>query len=401
MRWLGIGLVACLPLAAGGGEKPGRGRVLEPLVRVLGASKDVGVQRDILRGMSEGLAGRRSAAMPAGWPAVYRTLAASQDVEVRDLATTLAVLFGDPQALAVLRKLAGDPKADTARRSRAAQTLVEKRARGTVQLLRDLLKEPALRGTALRGLGAFEDSSIPGVILRHYPTLKAEEKADAVAALASRPAFAKALVAAMEKKTVPAADVSPYVVRQMVALGDVKLTQRLGKVWGSIRPAAADRGVLLAKYRKVASAAELKKANRSHGRALFARHCATCHTLFGEGSKIAPDLTGSQRANPEYVLTKVLDPNAVVARDYQMTRVTTRRGRVVTGVIKDETEKTVGVQTPTELVRLPKSDIEAREQTGLSLMPEGILQTLKDQEVRDLLAYLAGSAQVELPGGKK
>src|SRR5262245_57300785 len=123
MRWLGVGLLACLPLGAA--EK---GKVLEPLVRVLAATDDVEVQRAVLRGMSEGLAGRRSARMPAGWPALYRALSASKDAEVRERATALAVLFGDPQALAVLRGVACDPKAGADRRTRAVQTLVEKRA---------------------------------------------------------------------------------------------------------------------------------------------------------------------------------------------------------------------------------------------------------------------------------
>src|SRR5262249_59160372 len=131
MRWLAVGLAGFLGLVqAGGAEK---GRSLAPLVRVLAQSRDVEVQRDVLRGLSEGLAGRRSAAMPPGWPAVYRELSSSKDAEVRELATGLAVLFGDPQALAVLRGVAGDRKAGSSWRTRAVQTLVEKRAPRTVE----------------------------------------------------------------------------------------------------------------------------------------------------------------------------------------------------------------------------------------------------------------------------
>ena len=121
------------------------------------------------------------------------------------------------------------------------------------------------------------------------------------------------------------------------------------------------------------------------------------HTLFGEGAKIGPDLTGSHGTNPEYVLSKVLDPNAVVARDYHVTLVTTKRGRSVTGLVKEEDDKTLSLQTPNELIRITKSDIEDRKTSPASLMPEGLLAMLGEDEVRDLFAYLAGANQVPLP----
>ena len=73
---------------------------LPPLVKLLAAVDDPAVQADVLRGMHEALHGRRDVAMPEGWPAVWRKLAKSPSAEVRDKATLLAVLFGDPEALA-------------------------------------------------------------------------------------------------------------------------------------------------------------------------------------------------------------------------------------------------------------------------------------------------------------
>src|SRR5437763_12915680 len=107
----------------GGGPAPGK---LESLVQVLTASDDVELQRDVLRGMHQALQGRREVKAPAGWSAVYRKLSASKDAEVREKALVLSVLFGDPLALAALRKTAGDPKAPVDARRTALQTLVEK-----------------------------------------------------------------------------------------------------------------------------------------------------------------------------------------------------------------------------------------------------------------------------------
>ena len=157
---------------------------------------------------------------------------------------------------------------------------------------------------------------------------------------------------------------------------------------------------MLARYLALTPPDALKKADRSHGRALFAHTCAKCHTLFDDGGKIGPDLTGSQRIIPEYVLTKVLDPSAVVAKDYQMMIFTLNDGRVVNGLVKQQNGKVVTVQTQNELVRLAVADIDSRKQSAQSMMPEGQLAPMTDLEVRDLIAYLAGPDQAPLPIGE-
>ncbi|HWG43965.1 MAG TPA: c-type cytochrome [Gemmataceae bacterium] len=372
-------------------------RPLVSLARILADSNDAAVQLDVLRGMHEALQGRRNVAAPEGWSAVYRKLAESKNAEIREKVLQLSVLFGDPQALAALRKTAADPKADTTARRNALQTLIEKRPPDLLPLLRQLVTDRALRGSALRGLASYSDAATPALILEHYAGFTEAEKSDAIATLASRPAYALALLDAMEKGRVRRRDLSAFTVRQLLAFKDKKLSDRLTKVWGSIRPPSAEKATLLVKYKAMVPADALKKADRKHGRSLFARTCANCHTLFGEGGKIGPDLTGSQRANPEYLLSKLLDPSAVVARDYQMTVLTMKSGRTISGLVKEESDKTLTMQTQNEVVRLPKSDIEERQRSPQSMMPDGLLTPLRPAEVRDLIGYVSGNGQVPLP----
>jgi putative heme-binding domain-containing protein len=387
----GVCLLFVAPTQA---DKP---RPLDALAKVLADNDDVDVQKDVLRGMGEALAGRRNVTAPKGWSAVHKKLSASKDAEVRERVLALSVLFGDPQAMAALRKTAEDTKADAAARSRALQALVEKRAEGTPALLKKLLDDPKVVRPALRGLAAFAETDTPKLILERYGKLDAGAKSDALATLASRPAYALAMLDAVEKKRVSRTDVSAALARQVASLNDKKVSARLEAVWGSVRPASKDKEALLAKYRKLVSAKDLKKADRSAGRVLFEKTCANCHTLFGAGAKIGPELTGSQRANPEYVLRKVLDPHAEVPRDFQVTRLVLNSGRVIAGLIKMESDKVLVVQTPTEELRVPKSDVDTRERQRESLMPDNLLTPLKDQEVRELLAYLGGDGQVPLP----
>lgn len=402
MLWVGLLMLpACLAMGADHPIAPSTR--LEPLVHLLATADEPDIQRDVLRGMVEGLQGRRRVSAPRCWPEVSRRLGTSPSSEIREQVLLLSVVFGDPEAVTALRKTAANPRAEEAARRQALQTLIETRVNDLLPLLSDLLADPGMRRPALRALAIIQDPAIPSLILKRYGSWNDAEKADAVATLASRPESALALLEAMEREQVSRRDLSPFVVRQLLGFKNPTLTARLTKVWGTIRQPSQEKATLLPRYLGLVAPAALQKADRGRGRLVFARACASCHTLFDDGGKIGPELTGSQRANPEYILTKVLDPNAVVGRDYQMTVFTIVDGRTINGLIKEENDKTVTIQTQNEIIRLPKLDIEERRRSETSLMPEGLLSPWSDLEVRDLFAYLAGPGQVPLPaqpGGK-
>jgi putative membrane-bound dehydrogenase-like protein len=354
-------------------------------------------QRDILRGMQAALSGQRSLQMPARWEATYAKLANSSDPEVRERAMKLAVLFGDEKAIEVMRKTALDAAADKAARESALQALLSRQKPELIPVLQQLLDDPPLRQSAIRGLAAFNDSSTPDLLLKHYVAFSAREKEDAVQTLASRPGYASALLDALEKGQVPRADVSAVVARQILNLKDKQLEARLGKVWGQVRPASQERAALTARYKALLTPEKLQAADASKGRAVFAKTCATCHRLYDAGGDIGPALTGSQRANLDYILENVLDPNAVVANEYRVTVVRTTDGRFLNGIVKRETDKAITVQTANELVVVPKDDIEERRISNVSMMPEGLLDKLTADEVRELVKYLQTKEQVPLP----
>jgi putative membrane-bound dehydrogenase-like protein len=406
-RFAGLILKAKIPLirenvarrlaSQGGNAADSASWGLRSLLQLFGRVEDAAVQLDILHGIHEAFAGRRQVPRPNDWPAVYQKLSQSPSAEVRDQALLLAVLFDDPQAMASLRKLVTDGTGTAAARQNALQALIRKKSPDLVPLLQSLLTDRAVRDAALRGLASYGDESTPEAILRQYPSLNEEEKADAIHTLASRPAYAHALLDAIEQGKVARQDVSAFTVRQLQGLNDKKINDKLTKVWGVLRPASQEKAALTARYKALLTADYLAKGDRSQGRLIFARTCASCHVLFGEGGKIGPELTGSQRANLDYLLDNVLDPSAVVPYDYQVTLIQTKDGRLITGIIKQENEKVVTVQTQNEVLAVPKAEIDERTKSPISMMPEGLFAKMKDEEVRDLVAYLASPTQVPLP----
>jgi putative membrane-bound dehydrogenase-like protein len=370
---------------------------LASLLTVLTKADSEAIQLDILRGIREAYTGKKEVTAPPTWPAAFAKLRTSKSKEVVRNAEAVAVLFGDPAVIAELTKRVADRSVPLDDRRFALDLLVQKKPAGFAKVLQDLLADPALRGAAVRGLAGFPDDTTPAAILTHYPTFSPAEKADAVQTLASRPAWANALLNAVEKGTIPRADVSVTAARQILALNDKPTADRLEKVWGKITPVSKDRAALIKQWKGKLSPDAMKNADAANGRVLFVKHCAACHKLFGEGGDVGPDLTGSQRANLDYVLENVLDPSAVVPREFQVINFNLKDGRVVSGIILKETPDGLTVRTTNDTVVIAKADVESRKQTSQSIMPEGLLDAMKPEEVRDLVAYLASPQQVPLP----
>lgn len=370
---------------------------LDGLVQLLGQFDDPAFQVDLLTGMHQALEGRKNVKMPTGWKKVYPQLSRSKSADVQEKALVLALIFRDDQAIASLKKTAADPQQEVARRRQALSALISNGVDNLSPLLRELTGDRHLRGAAIRGLARYSDEQTPAVILSLYGKLSADEKQDAIHALASRPAYALALLDAVGREQIPARDISTFTARQLDQLGDERVSELLGDVWGRVRAASSDKRALIAKYTKMLSTAVIEQARSSHGRAVFKRTCAQCHTLYDDGGKIGPDITGSNRTNLYYVLENVLDPSAAVAKAYQMTTVVTEGGRVITGIVQRQPNQTITVQTPKERIIVPDEDIALLKPSPLSMMPEGLFDKLSLEEIRDLVGYLATRQQVPLP----
>lgn len=378
-------------------ELPRSERALGMIVSRLGgdaASASAEALDDLLAGMLEGLAGRRTVSLPAAWPAAYAKLSASSSESVRDQALRLALIFDDPTALRTLRAEAADKRLDERVRNRAIAALVAKKASDTGPLLASLVSDPVTRRAALRGLAEFNEPRTASVILGQYAAFDAAARQDALQTLAARPAWGGALLDALEAGQIDRQEVTSFTIRQLLSLRDPKLAARVTKLWGEVRSTPADKAKQIADHKKRLTPEVLARANRSAGRAVFEANCANCHRLFDAGGKIGPDLTGAQRFNLDYVLENIVDPSAAVSKDFQMHVLEMSSGRVVTGLIADESPVAVTVQTVNEKVVIPRDEIETRAISPLSIMPEGMLQKLTADQVRDLVGYLSSPAQV-------
>ena len=232
--------------------------------------------REVLDGVLEAVRGLKRAKMPESWPAVSRRLAERGDSEVRARLAALGLLFGDSSSESGLRSVVEDPSATPDARQFALRNLVDRRTAGLAPSLLRLLDDAALRGPAIRTLAAYSDPSTPRTLLDRYAALPPAERDDAIATMASRPAWAAALLDAIRAGTIPRRDVSTTVARQILAFGDPKLAAALERSWGD-PPTARDKAPLIAKYKAILTASDLPVADPDRGRASSAG-CAASAT---------------------------------------------------------------------------------------------------------------------------
>ncbi len=368
-------------------------RLLDALAAAL-ANPDLASRRALmLEETAVGLAEQRNLAVPAGWQRILPGLTGENDPALAQPARRIARLFGGGQELPAMRRDLVDANADRRLRSEALDALARARDPEALPAVLALLDEGPMRAAALRALSAYDSPGIPDAILARYPALTPEERRDALSSLSARVGWATKLLDAVAGGSVARGDLGAFVVRKIESLGDANLAARIGEVWGRVRATPEAKAKRIAELKALALEPGPAPPDRARGREVFSRTCEQCHTLFGVGGKVGPELTGSNRADLDYLLTNAVDPNAVVGKDYLATLAWLKDGRLVTGIQKSETSSSITLQTENETIVIAKEDIEESKLSDLSTMPEGLLDAMVPGEIRDLVGYLRGPTQ--------
>jgi putative heme-binding domain-containing protein len=259
-----------------------------------------------------------------------------------------------------------------------------------------------VRVAALEALQRFDREEVGTALLRLYPRLNGRLRSRACDVLLSRKRWARAFLGEIDRGRLPAGEVTPERLRQAVLHRDEVIDALVCKHWGTVRPPTPEEK--LAEMRRLNNDLRAARGDPATGWVLFRKLCAGCHRLFGEGTEVGPDLTHANRKDRDYLLAAIVDPGAVVRKEYVSYTVRTRDGRVVTGLIADEAPGRVTlVAGNNERTTIPRDRIEAVERSPVSLMPEDLLKGLRPQELRDLFSYLEGdqSPDAGRPPGKR
>ena len=305
----------------------------------------------------------------------------------------MGAVFGDANAKTSLYTIAVNAKLAPELRRDAALALLNVKEQGLSKSLTAWMSDPVLRSVALRAVAEIETPESVDGIIANYAKLDTNERRLAISTLSSRASYGLKMLQAMSSKTLPSTDLPADLVRQLQSLKNAEIDALLGSVWGTVRETAEDKAKMIEDYKTLVANADLPQPDVVLGRAIFAKTCQQCHVLYGIGSKIGPDLTGSNRSNLDYLLSNIVDPSAVMAKEYQPTMVLTDSGRAIVGLLRSENEKSITLQSSTEVIDVPLDEIEERKLSDKSMMPDDQLRKFSEQEVRSLFAYLVSKAQ--------
>lgn len=374
-------------------QVPNESESLTILVETLGTIDDPAIQASLLQGMISGLEGRRNVDSPKDWLSLSNKLGDSEDVLVRNLTNQLSQIFGDRSAMNKSLAVLKDKSATANERRQALRALLTLKNREASALLESLLDDPVMRLDAIRGYAAVENRAAPTILLGRYDQMLPEHQRAVIETLATRKRYALALATAIQKKKISPEEIPAHVARSLYT----SLGARFVNVYGPVKSIGGDREKQISQFKKLLSPAALANADASRGRAVYKKTCASCHLLYGDGGNVGPDLTGSNRANLDYILLNSVDPSYDVPDGYKMVTVLTTDGRLINGVVDEEDGTRLILKTAEQpRVVIAKEDVEERKISEKSIMPDGQLDQLKRQEVIDLIKYLRTTEQVEM-----
>ena len=360
--------------------------------RLLSAAKGESQTSAIVAGMEKGLEGRRMTEVP---PVLSQPLAAiweRPDATASSVALIrFAARLGNAEAIQKAFERVKDPRASQADRTLLVELLGQLARPEALPVLLDLVENDATRSlapAALGALGGYADAEIATRLLVRYPKLPANLRERVLSLLCSRTAWANRLLDAVVSKSFKPDELRTPQVLQIVQLNDSELNRRLEKVWGRVPgPGSPEKARRIAEVRGFLVEGDKGKPDR--GQPIFKENCAVCHKLFDEGEAIGPDLTGAERKNLDFLLTSLVDPSAMVRKEYEAQTVALTDGRVLTGLVIEETGKTLTlIDSNRQKTVVARDQVEGTKSSAVSLMPEGLLDKLPDDKVRDLFKYL-------------
>ncbi|MHC4401649.1 MAG: HEAT repeat domain-containing protein, partial [Planctomycetota bacterium] len=369
------------------------GRLLAATAEVKG-ERHIGLQRDCLEGLLEGLEGGKPHALRStdGRSGLERLLV-SPSAEVRRLAFQIAgrlELRDAPEMKATYARAAqtalDESQSVSGRRSAVGllvtapySTLVS-----TVERLLDARQPLELQLAAVGALAWTDDPRAGEVLLSGWPGYTPKVQEAALEAVLSRTNRLASLLDAVEEGLVPAAGLSAVHREALLRNSDAEIRQRAESLLAG-RDSDEARAKVLARYQ---AALKLER-NPERGHKVYQEQCAKCHKLQDQGYAVGADLAATTTRTDETLIADILDPSRQLTAGYQNYTVVTVNGRMFGGVLAGETATSVILRKEEGAEQtILRKDVDQMEASRVSMMPEGLEKEVSPQDVADLIAYL-------------
>jgi putative heme-binding domain-containing protein len=339
----------------------------------------------------DGILDAKQEILPATKPdAVLAKLQKSPDKNLADRANRLAALWGNTGAAEAIVGIITDPKRNDDDRILAVRTAAQLKTEKCKQALMTALSAKGserLKLEIVRALGELGGEDTANAVLKEWKSFSPDARRSISEIMASRLQWAIRLMYGVQGKTVDLTEIPITAVRTMWRHDDSRLVRLLTTHIGPFRESSQEKLQLIAQKKDVVLNGPV---NLAAGQEVFARTCQVCHTLYGAGSYVGPDLTGVGRSSIDALLAHVIDPSQIIGKGYENTIIETKDDQLLTGRLVEENEDQVKLLAQGAVEHaVRRKDIKKLRTENLSVMPEG-LEDMPEQDFRNLIWYVFG-----------
>ncbi len=293
-----------------------------------------------------------------------------------------------PELWQDLAKLAEDPAQAKGMRIAAIGLLADSPQPGTSQRLAQMVSatsDPDLTGPLLQTWCAIGGDAPNSLLMERLTSATPQLQRELLPLVASSETRLALLAEQMQAGQITAGQIGVAELTKLVARATGDAKAQLQKQLSLI--ANSDRAQAVEQY-KPSLALE---PDVQRGLEVFRKHCASCHRVGEVGVDVGPNISDSRTKQPLELLTSILNPNLAIDNNYFRYVVLTEDGRVIEGIIAEETADALvirGQDDRRELIR--REDIDTMKATGVSLMPDGLEAQIDQQSMADLIGFIKG-----------
>ena len=363
----------------------GRQRDLISSAKLLQLAPDRATQSSLMTGFEKAFEGRSLAELP---PELIEAIAAVGGGSLK-----LRLRQSEPAAIAEALKKIADSKTAASERIALIEVFGQVRQDSCLPTLLKIVREEspeAVVSAALISLISYHDFRIPATVLERYNKFSSQTRPVAQSLLASRAPWTRSWLQQVASGKIAKETIPLSLVRRMLLHSDPQIKTIIDQQWGAVSGATtAQMKQQIVTYRKTL---QTGSGHPAHGKKLFLQHCGKCHVLFNEGGKVGPNLTSFKRDDLANMLLNVVNPSIEIRKGFETYALFTDDGRTLNGFIEDQDSRVVVLRgIDGQRIVVAKEQIDEMAAVPRSIMPEGILKPLSDQQVRDLFAYLRAS----------
>jgi putative heme-binding domain-containing protein len=232
-------------------------------------------------------------------------------------------------------------------------------------------------------------------LLADWRSRTPSQRAQILDALLASPEGCTALLSAISRQQIAAQQLDAARRARLIDHPEEAIRKRAQNVLRDVTD--LDRAKVLASFSDLLD----KPGDVARGKAVFTKRCSQCHRHAGIGHAVGPELASLTDKSPQAFLTAMLDPNRAVEDKFQSYLLVTTDGRIITGIIANETGTSITLIEPEGKTHdILRKEIDTLYSSGKSLMPEGLERDMPKEEFADVIAYLRAAPPKTFEGNE-